>query len=1625
MKWRMALVFTLLLALLAMPALGAAPKQVPKAEVTYPTAVVSSPAFRDLPVDRGEVGVDPSQHRVILNPSLDRPVPPGGPESFRTDEVLQSRHGNAPAPSPLISFAGINNLAGVAPPDTQGDIGPNHYMQWVNLHLEAWSIDRTAWTATPAFGPITGNTIWASLGGQCASDNNGDPIVLWDRFRNRWVISQFSLGPGYGGPYKTAIAVSKTADPAGAWWLYCYDFSPSTMNDYPKFGVWPDGYYYTCNQFTGGGSAWGGAGLCVFEADKMINGDPTARQMKIDLGAVSVNYGGILPAHFEGTNNPPAGSGYFVEVDDSTWMSPPLASDSISLWKAHVDWTAGTFTVGVGGLPDLTIPVTDFTPLCSGNRNCVPQPGTSQRLDSLADRAMYRCQYRNFGTYEAMTFTFTVDAGATIAGIRWFELRKDGGHPDWYLYQEGTYAPADGKYRWMGSAGQDHMGNLCVGYSLSDGTSTYPSVAYAGRLAGDPAGTLPQSEVVLHAGAASQTGVNRWGDYSSMSIDPVDDCTFWYTQEYSTGGWNWATNISAFKFPACSIGPTGTLNGTVTDSVTSAPIVGAQVSATNGTITQNVTTGAGGTYSMTLPISPPNYSVTASAFGYGSANAPSIAINNGATTTQDFTLAPVGSHTIEFQAFDGTTTWPVYTKFVVTGDLGYPGATFWNNPLTGTTGPLTFVDGVTYSVTAYPVIAGYSTLGPVTVGPLAANTFVTFDLGVDASCTAPGYTLTGGFFEQFETWPPPGWTITSNVGGGLLWNQDTAYGDTNYTGGTGHAADVNSDANSGVPYDTELRTPAMNFSTFSGYTLTYKLNYQDITANDAFDVDISTDGGGSWTNLRHFTTDQGSLYSTPGVNDSIDLSAYAAQTNVMLRWHYYTSDASPWDWYAEFDAVAIGTPGCNAPAAGGIVVGQVNDGNTALPLTGSAVTNTVTSKTVIAAATPDPAVGDAFYCLYANAGNLLNASKTLYGADTYTTAAFPPQRIIGHNFALGSGQLAATPTSLTYGLPTNATGSQPLSLDNVGTAAVNWVIQELNGHAAPQGGVLLACIPDLPAPTKADLMNLAAKEEMKERAEGGEKGEKAEKATKAQGAENRDQLEKAKRAEGSKHVQNAQAAPGSNSGRAPYIKHSAVQSLSKLLPLGTTAYAMDVYPAAGQVVSFDSSTPGTFTSHGPATGLTPFAGDFYMGDTTKLFCLDYTSNNLVSVDTTTGAVTTIGTATPAGGESWSGMTCQNTGVTYVSSTSCSSSTLYTIDLTTAALTPIGTVTNAACLIDIAINTAGELYGVDIISDVLVKIDTSTGAGTVIGSIGFDANYAQGMDFDEATNVLYLAAFNLDSYQGELRTCDTTTGMSTLVGAFQGGDEVDCLAFTSFVPSDIPWLDEAPKSGTLPAAGNQPITVSYDSTGLATGAYLATLAFKNDSPYGDLDVPVTLNVWAPVAAGAPLNGITPVTVTFTGSITNGTGSYTYDWDFGDGSPHSTALSPSHIYNVGGNFVVTFTATDSWGHSAADNHLVVHVTESTTPVVYNLYDDAGRARACVNRLTGSFTWMFPAATPATTWTGTAKVMNGGAKFVNFTGAPVILNITIDPVKHKASGYAISGGVYSQLNDINTTNNPPGCF
>jgi hypothetical protein len=318
------------------------------------------------------------------------------------------------------------------------------------------------------------------------------------------------------------------------------------MNDYPKFGLWPDGYYMAVNQFNEDVLTYGGQGVAVFERDKMLKGQ-SARMVGFDLWSVNPDFFGMLPSDLDGVRPPPASSpNYFVEMWDNVWGGFP---DSLHIFEFNVNWNnpaASTFTG-----PTVLNTASFDSNMCSYSGNCIPQPGTSQKVDAISGRLMYRLQYRNFGTHETLVVNHTVDVGGDHAGIRWYEVRDPGGTP--FIRQQGTYAP-DEHHRWMGSIAMDGNGNMALGYSASS-TTLSPSIGYVGRLAGDPLGTLPQGEAVLILGGGSQTGANRWGDYSTMSVDPTDSCTFWYTQEYyeTTSSRGWKTRIGSFTFPLCSV----------------------------------------------------------------------------------------------------------------------------------------------------------------------------------------------------------------------------------------------------------------------------------------------------------------------------------------------------------------------------------------------------------------------------------------------------------------------------------------------------------------------------------------------------------------------------------------------------------------------------------------------------------------------------------------------------------------------------------------------------------------------------------------------------------------------------------------------------------------------------------------------------------------------------------------------------------------------------------------------------------------------------------------------------------------------------------------------------------------
>lgn len=463
------------------------------------------------------------------------------------NEAADSRPSPSAVSAPLVSFDGVNNVNGVLPPDTNGDIGPNHYMQWVNLSFAIYNR-----AGTLLYGPAAGNTLWTGFSGVCATSNDGDPIVLYDQLADRWMVSQFAL-PNYpNGPFYQCIAVSQTPDPTGAWYRYQFTVSSTKMNDYPHFGVWPDGYYMSVNQFASGTGTWAGAGVVAFERDKMLLGQ-TARMVYFDLYGVDPNLGGMLPSDLDGPA-PAAGTpNYFAEPDDNANGFP---QDQIQVFAFHVDW-ANTANSSFTLANALATAAFDSN-MCNGSRNCVPQQGTTRKLDAIADRAMYRLQYRNFGSHQTLVLNHTVDVNnADRAGIRWYELRNSGG--GWSIYQQGSFSP-DATHRWMGSAAMNGRGEIALGYSASSSTM-YPAIRYTGRLATDPLGTMPQGEGTLHAGTGNQTSTSsRWGDYSMLAVDPADDCTFWFTTEYvqTSGTSPWRTRIGSFRVSTCGVSPTST-----------------------------------------------------------------------------------------------------------------------------------------------------------------------------------------------------------------------------------------------------------------------------------------------------------------------------------------------------------------------------------------------------------------------------------------------------------------------------------------------------------------------------------------------------------------------------------------------------------------------------------------------------------------------------------------------------------------------------------------------------------------------------------------------------------------------------------------------------------------------------------------------------------------------------------------------------------------------------------------------------------------------------------------------------------------------------------------------------------
>ena len=933
-------------------------------------------------------------------------------QSSHPDPVVQDTLATPNMPAPILNFDGIP-FPGVncncAPPDTNGEVGLTQYVQLVNEGIQVF--DKT--TGNSVLGPVAISTLWTGFGGACENGGAGDPVVVYDQLANRWVVTQFATPTGGLPITDQCIAVSTSSDATGAYFRYGFHMTDD-FYDYPKFGVWPDAYYASANIFNPSGTAFLGPQAFAFDRIAMLAGNPTTFLAAPRGASTDDSY---MPADLDGLNPPPAGA-----------PNPFLSVGVLPTWPLHhfhVDFAnPGNSTFTLAG----TLTHAPFTTLAQN----VPQLGTGDTLDSLADRGMFRNAYRNFGDHEALVGNITVSSGS-VAGVRWFEVTNvTSGTPS--FVQESTYQP-DSTWRWMGSASMDGDGNLALGFSASDAT-IHPQIRYAGRLATDPPSTLAQGETHLFDGTGSQLDtVSRWGDYSDMTVDPVDDCTFWYTQEYYSvdSSFNWNTRIGNFKFPTCTTAPSGTLQGTVTDSSNSNPIAGAQISV--APIGASTATDANGNYSLTLPVG--SYDVTASAFGYSSQSATGVAINDGATTVQDFALTPAPSHTVSGHVSGAGT--PIENATV----------TILGTPISpATTDATGFYSFASVPEGTYNVIAAAGGCND----PLTLQLVVNGDETLDFSL--PPRSDSFGYFCQIVT--------------------------PAYTEGTTSLA---------LSGDDNVVQVSLPFA-FSFYGQTYNsafvatngyLNF--LAANSIFtnsaipsngapngaiypfwdDMFVGT-GSTMWTDElqspHRFLVEWRNVHFFGDTTRRVDFEVILYETGqILTQYRNIAADGRERGNSAtlgienesgtvalqySFNAASINSPDFavlyRLPPSG-FVEGTVTDYNDNLPLAGATIKALQNNSTVRQTTTD----ANGFYRLQVPVG----AYTIEASANNYTTGSanvsVAEDQTVTQDFALMTARGGVAPTSLQFIVPAGQTRTKALVLSNTGSADLTWEIREAGG----------------------------------------------------------------------------------------------------------------------------------------------------------------------------------------------------------------------------------------------------------------------------------------------------------------------------------------------------------------------------------------------------------------------------------------------------------------------------------------------------------------------------------------------------------------------------------------------------
>ncbi|WP_373058576.1 GEVED domain-containing protein [Zunongwangia sp. H14] len=493
-----------------------------KKEISGPVYIDSAKAVPSSSLSKGKL-VPPSSEFKIYNPrnrGINKVVPGKGLPKAR-DPKVQSKMGDIPSKEPILSYEAVTTRS--TPSDPTGVIGPNHYVNAWNSAFSIWDKDGNQLMEPASL---------ASIGGEFANEVLGDPIVVYDEFADRYLISQFS-----DTPESFLIAVSQGPDPLNDGW-YTYRFTTNeVLPDYPKISVWGDGYYITTNKNTNTASE--SQVLYVVERDKMLQGE-TAAIVSFPLPGIETN-GFYSPAGFQAIGDipPPRGNSPIIFMQDDAWAG--VAQDHLKIWLINMDWNnPASSTISESQEIGTAEGVSPFSATFDGGAfSNLSQPGDAPDVDALQATMMYMTQYRRFQDHNSVVMNFVVDIDPTAAehaGIRWYELRQQNENGPWSVYQEGTYAP-DKSDRFSGSIGIDEEGNIGLGFTVLDDspeTPIYPSIRYTGRYAEDELGVMTLEEQSIVEGDSPDPN-SRYGDYAHLSVDPEDGVTFWHNAEYFEG----------------------------------------------------------------------------------------------------------------------------------------------------------------------------------------------------------------------------------------------------------------------------------------------------------------------------------------------------------------------------------------------------------------------------------------------------------------------------------------------------------------------------------------------------------------------------------------------------------------------------------------------------------------------------------------------------------------------------------------------------------------------------------------------------------------------------------------------------------------------------------------------------------------------------------------------------------------------------------------------------------------------------------------------------------------------------------------------------------------------------------